>query len=53
MYEMNFFGDNHKTWYTVKPVLRGHIWEKEKKCPYKTGDLLKEVTTWAGLTVLV
>ena len=27
---------------TVKPVLRGHIWDKEK-WPYKTGDLLKEV----------
>jgi hypothetical protein len=28
--------------YTVKPVLRGHFWDKEKR-PYKTGDLLKEV----------
>ena len=27
---------------TVKPVLRGHIWDKEKVA-YKTGDLLKEV----------
>ena len=27
---------------TVKPVLRGHIWDKEK-CFFKTGDLLKEV----------
>jgi hypothetical protein len=27
---------------TVKPVLRGHPWDKEK-WPYKTGDLLKEV----------
>jgi hypothetical protein len=27
---------------TVKPVLKGHIWDKEK-WPYKTGDLLKEV----------
>ena len=27
---------------TVKPVLRGHLWNKEK-WPYKTGDLLKEV----------
>jgi hypothetical protein len=26
---------------TVKPVLRGHLWEK-KKWPYKTGDLLKK-----------
>jgi hypothetical protein len=28
--------------YTVKPVLRGHLWD-EKKWPHKTGDLLKEV----------
>jgi hypothetical protein len=36
-----------KTWkhckkklkYTVKPVLRGHLWDKEK-WPYTTGDLL-------------
>jgi hypothetical protein len=28
--------------YTVKPVLRCHLWDKEK-CSYKTGDLLKEV----------
>ena len=27
---------------TVKPVLRGHLQEKEK-WPYKAGDLLKEV----------
>ena len=27
---------------TVKPVLRGHLWNKEK-WPYKTSDLLKEV----------
>jgi hypothetical protein len=27
---------------TVKPVLRGHLWDKEKY-PFKTGDLLKEV----------
>jgi hypothetical protein len=26
----------------VKPVLRGHLWDK-KRWPYKTGDLLKEV----------
>ena len=26
----------------VKPVLRGHIWDKEKWSS-KTGDLLKEV----------
>ena len=28
--------------YTVKPVLRGHLWDK-KKWSYKTGDLFKEV----------
>ena len=28
--------------YTVKPVLRGHMWDNEK-WPYNTGDLLKEV----------
>jgi hypothetical protein len=27
---------------TVKPVLRGHIWDKDKVA-YKTGHLLKEV----------
>ena len=27
---------------TVKPVLRGDLWDKEM-WPYKTGDLLKEV----------
>ena len=27
----------------VKPVLRGHLWDKERVWPYKTGDLLKEV----------
>jgi hypothetical protein len=27
---------------TVKPVLRGHLWNKEK-WPYKICDLLKEV----------
>ena len=27
---------------TVKPVLRGHLWDK-KKWPYKTEDLLKKV----------
>jgi len=26
---------------TVKPVLRGHL--RDKKWPYKTGDLFKEV----------
>ena len=26
----------------VNPVLRGHLWDKEKVA-YKTGDLLKEV----------
>jgi hypothetical protein len=30
--------------YTVKPVLRGHLWDKEKMALYyKTGDLLNEV----------
>ena len=29
---------------TVKPVLRGHLWDKEKeKWSLKTDDLLKEV----------
>ena len=28
--------------YTVKPVSRGHLWDK-KKWPYKTGDFLKNV----------
>ena len=28
--------------YIVKPVLRGHLWDKKKR-PFKTGDLLKEV----------
>jgi hypothetical protein len=55
--------------YTVKTVLRGHLWNKDK-WPCKIGDLLKEVhvkfsmtgqekgdlliqvTTLAGLTVL-
>ena len=27
--------------FIVKPVLRGHLWDK--KWPYKTGGLLKEV----------
>jgi len=27
---------------TVKPVLRGHLWDKEN-WPYKTGGLLQEV----------
>jgi len=31
-----------KNEYTVIPVLRGHLWDKEER-PYKTGDLLKEV----------
>ena len=29
--------------YTIKPVLRGHLYVKEEKKLYKTGDLLKEV----------
>ena len=28
--------------HTVQPVLRGHLWDKEKVV-FKTGDLLKEV----------
>jgi hypothetical protein len=28
--------------YKIKPVLRGHHWDKEK-WPYKTGILLKEI----------
>jgi hypothetical protein len=28
--------------YTVKPVLRGHLWDKEKLSS-KTGDVLREV----------
>ena len=28
---------------TVKSVLRGHIVDKEKRWPYRAGDLLKEV----------
>jgi hypothetical protein len=31
-----------RTVHTIKPVLRGHLWDKEK-WPYKTDDLLKEV----------
>ena len=27
----------------VKPVLRGHLWEKDKKWSSMTVDLLKEV----------
>ena len=27
--------------YTVKPVLRGHLWNNER-WPYKTGDFLNE-----------
>ena len=33
--------------YTVKPVLRGHLWDKEKEA----GGLLIEVTTLAVLTI--
>ena len=29
--------------YIVKPVLRGHLWNKDKVVIYKTGDPLKEV----------
>jgi hypothetical protein len=31
-----------KLYYTVTPVLRGHLWDKQKVA-YKTGELLKEV----------
>jgi hypothetical protein len=31
-----------KLYYTVRPVLRGHLWDKQKVA-YKTGELLKEV----------
>jgi hypothetical protein len=33
---------NSSCLYTVKPVLRGHLWDK-KKWSFKTGDILKEV----------
>ena len=41
---LNMSGDGQKqsNKTTVKPALGDHIWDKEK-CPYKTGDLLKEV----------
>jgi hypothetical protein len=60
--------------YIVKPVVRGHLWNKEKvalqdRWSLKRGSIhmkfsmtddiliqvtaLKEVTTWAGLTVLI
>ena len=29
--------------YTVKSVLRGHLWDKAKLVFFKTDDLLKEV----------
>jgi hypothetical protein len=32
--------------YTLKPVLRGHLWDKEKKWSFKTDDLLKEVSSY-------
>ena len=35
------FTNIHRKVSTVKPILRGHHWEKKKPC--KTGDLLKEV----------
>jgi hypothetical protein len=38
-----FLQNKSTTVYTVKPVLRGHHWIKEKEWPFKTGDLLKEV----------
>ena len=39
---MNYQTKYGKQYTTVKPVLRGHLWDKEK-WPYKSGDLLKEV----------
>ena len=36
---------------TVKPVLRGHLWDKEKLWPYKTGVCIIDMTAWAGLTI--
>ena len=33
------------TVHTVKPVIKGHLWDKEK------GDLLIQVTAWTGLIV--
>jgi hypothetical protein len=43
------------TRYTVKPVLRGYLWDKEKMGHMKfsmtgqeKGDLLIQVSTWAG-----
>jgi len=30
--------------YTVKPVLRGHLWTK-KRWPDKAGDLLKRISS--------
>jgi hypothetical protein len=29
---------------TVKPVLKGHLWEG-KKWPYKTGELIRQITS--------
>jgi len=28
--------------HTVKPILRGHLWDKEK-LSFKTGDSIKEI----------
>jgi hypothetical protein len=36
-----------KLYYTVTPVLRGHLWDKQKVA-YKTGELLKEVKSVHG-----
>ena len=38
---------------TVKPLLRGHLWDKEKVWPYKTGVCIIDMTTWAGLTIVI
>ena len=62
-------GTKNRAQYTVKPVLRGHLWDKEKVALYdrwplkrgsfhmkfsmtvqENGDLLIQVTAWAGLT---
>ena len=41
-FEKSSAGEKKKKSNTVKPVLRGHLVDKEK-WSYKTGDLLKEV----------
>ena len=34
----------------IKPVLRGHLWDKGK-CPYKTGDFIKEIQIKGNLSM--